>query len=643
MTKHWELIQTVDQLNDALYLTDSEKIALVIDTETNGLHPYRGDHIIGVSWYLPTHDRSYYLPVRHEHDTDDSWNVSFQNDVSGETVLDFDAPLQALINVFNRKQDIPHIFFNALFDLHMLCKEGYNPPEAVEDVMIAAHLAYENERDFGRRYQLKYLAGRYLSTDDYDPVAGEKELEAHAKALGVDPKKEMYKMPPSAVAYYAAMDVILTWQLRDHYLPALEQWGQTRLYNNRNTFLRKVLLPMEQSGFPTDVQLAQELTDKYTPMMDAIQDQYSPLNLASPAQLKVYLRNNGIIKGNRTDKVALVEASLNGSVVADDILEFRRYQKQLGFYKAIIEKTDDDGSLRTSYFPIGTNTGRMSARDPNLQQIPRKSKQYEVYIKKCFVVPHGWVLVQVDYSQLELRLATHYAEQSLMIERYLNGIDQHQATADLLTHELGFEFERAVGKAANFGLLYGMGAKKARQQWSKEGIILDLATARQIVTAWNELYPEFYRARWTTQKLAQVPRPRPDGSGEYFRYLQLPYNGRTRKFHEYKWWTDLGLMDGWRFDYETSKAWNSLIQGTGAAICEDGILRVMLHYDKADWFVPLYTVHDSFGFMVPEQRVNEVIPNVVRLMSDDTNFVIPLPVEAEVSMTSWYDLEEYTA
>lgn len=625
--RHWKLIQTETEMNQALVLTDKEDQALIIDTETNGLHPYSGNHIIGISWYLPSCNKSFYAPFRHEHKDGSDVNLS-------------DDALQALIATFNRKSDIPHIYFNALFDLHMLAKEGYDAPKSVEDVMIAAHLADENGKDFGRNYKLKSLSARWLSTEDYDPVAGEKELEAHARELGVNPKSEMHKMPPSMVAYYACMDVILTWELRNFYIPVLEAWRQTRLYENRNRFLRTVLFPMEQAGFPVDVDVAQSYIDKYTPQAEAIQAKY-PVNLNSPTELKPYLKARKIIKGNSTDKVALVEASLDGSKVADDILEYRRITKQMQFYKSIVDKVDADGMLRTSYFPIGANTGRMSARDPNLQQIPRKSKQHESHVKKSFVAPPGWRIIQVDYSQLELRLAAHYARQKEFIERYLRGEDQHTATAQMLSELLNFEFERSIGKNANFGLLYGMGARQARRQWSKEGIHLDIETTGKIVVAWNTLYPEFKLLRRELKHMAMVERSRPDGSGEGFMYLQLPYNNRTRKMHEYKWWADEGFKEGWRPDYEAGKMLNSLIQGTGAAVCEDGIYRTMLQFGEYDWFHPLYTVHDSFGFMVPESYVAETVPEVVRLMSDMTSFTVPLLVEAETSSTTWYDLKEY--
>lgn len=625
----WELIQTTGQLNEALQLTDQETQAIVIDTETNGLRPYSGSHIIGVSWYLPDCNRSFYAPFRHEHKTDGDHNL-------GQDELD------ALITTFNRCNKVRHVYFNALFDLHMLANEGYIVPETVEDLMIGAQLAYENEYSFGRKYGLKFLSGHYLSTDDYDPVAGEKELEEHAKALGVNAKSEMYKMPPSAVAYYACMDVILTWQLREFYLPVLEKWGQTRLYDSRNNFLRLALYPMELNGFKVDVEQAKEYLREYTPRMDSLQAKYPDINISSPTKLVPYLRKKGIIHGMQSDKVALVDASLRGHKMADDVLEYRHLQKQNGFYKAIVDKQDDDGVLRTHYNVIGTNTGRISAYDPNPQQFPGKRDNVEAYVKKCFLAPEGYAWVQWDYSQMELRIASHYAEQQQMLERYHQGIDQHQATADMLTAALGIEMSRKVGKAANFGLLYGMGARKAVRQWSVQGVLLDLDTAKQVVRAWNENYPEFYQARWLMQRMAKVPRPRPDGSGEGFNYIQYPYNGRTRKFHEYKWWADLGYKPSWSFDYETSKAWNSLIQGTGAGVCEDGILRTVTYFRNAEWFKPMYTVHDSFGALVPIDRLNEVVPQVTQLMSDMTTFDVPLPVEAEVSYTTWYDLKEWT-
>lgn len=646
------LVSSASEFEALLFALQHKGDFIAVDTETDGLRPFHGTKVIGISFYFPDWLESYYLPLRHG----TGYNYPVED------------ALSRLKDVYPLP-DKTYIFFNAAFDLHMLHTDGFSDPARIEDVMIAAHILNENEQlnSLKGPYQLKRLAGQYLGEW---AVAGEDELKAKAKQAGVNPKSEMWKLPASDVALYAMMDTEITWHLREFYRPHLHTWDQWALYRQRSYFLLNSLLRMERNGMRVDPDTirrhqqenAGEVQALYNDLVSqAVKLKHSKgpaFNPGSPKQLIEFFALAGQSL-TTTSKQTLQALADGGNVWAESVLRYRTLSKaDSTYYSRYLADMTDKGRIHASFNVIGTRTGRLSSRNPNLQQVPR-SGTYKV--KEVFIVPKGFYLVQVDYATMEIRLGAHYAYERSIIDLYKRDpkADIHTATmhqmdvrntvfngmsdAEIL-HYLGADPEaltedeirarahkqmRHVAKTANFGLLYGMGPRKAAEFWQ-----VSVERAKVIYDAWHAAYPAFRQAVQDYANLAAEWRNADglvDMPDSKFQYLHLPINKRTRKFnsypeHERPFWTG---------------GFNFMVQGTGAAVTELSIMRVCDRFQDNGVFQPVATVHDSFLFYVQKDAAPEVIPEVARIMTNWPEFSVPLTVDVEYSEDHWKGLKPW--
>lgn len=594
-----------------------------IDTETNGLRPYHGDRIWGISLYNPELDTSWYVPIRYLNE----WNI----DTEAYKQLLFLIPLQRNL-----------IFFNAKFDLHMLYVDGMKEPKKVEDVLVAAQLLNENEwlSNGGQSgaYKLKRLARKYLGAEADD---GEEALFENARARGIDPKSGMWQMPAADVAYYAMRDVEITWQLREKYKPGLFKWGQWNLYQQRSHFLLKSLMRMEQNGMPVDVDLINQHIADLEPKIAEMKSKFDNLvksmgvrlnkpakgdnryiNLNSPAQLETLFELRGE-KISSTNKLALRDLILAGDVIAADVAKYRQYaMANQTYYTPYLQHVDANGIIHHSLNVTGTKTGRLSSSDPNFQNIPKDDPKGGRYIVKQVFVPRpGYVMVSLDYKALEFRLATHFAGDEIIRQAFANGVDPHTDTAQRLN------VPRDRAKTLNFGLLYGMGGKRFSAQ---QGI--PLKEANDQVQAWHSLYSSFRTTLAKYERLAKQWR-NPDGSlnGE-FQFVRLD-NGKIKHFNEFLAYPE--------YEPEYRSAFNFKVQGTAAYVAEESIQECNLLFEDNDMWKPVNAVHDALMGEIKREHVNEVVPELVRVMENWPQFNPKLAVEVSISDKSWYDMDDY--
>jgi len=148
--------------------------------------------------------------------------------------------------------------------------------------------------------------------------------------------------------------------------------------------------------------------------------------------------------------------------IIEKILTYREHQKMLSTYVLPLlklAKQDEASRIHTSFLQTGTATGRLSSKDPNLQNIPVRSELGRE-VRSVFVAKEGYKLVSIDYSQIELRLLAHFSQDAALLEAFRKGVDIHMATAVRLFGEAEAKAKRNFAKSVNFGLLYGMGPKK---------------------------------------------------------------------------------------------------------------------------------------------------------------------------------------
>lgn len=631
---------------------------IVIDTETQGLEPFLGDRLIGISLYLPETNKVYYISFRHQ-----GVNVPLEN------IKD----LYQVLSDPNKE----YYLWNSQFDQIFLQIDGFPILEnkaIYRDVMLALHTLDENRFDIADRrnlnYKLKDNARLFLGVESAD---AEDELKDYFKAHGIG-KGDMGKLEAHIIARYAEDDVKLTWQLWQVFKPEIEKWDQVE-YLNTIWKLNSTILPrMRFHGVPVDRDLIREhIAHNQIATKQALENlkaKYGQdFNPNSPVQVKNLF-------GIKDSKKQTLER-LN-STEALDILTYKNLVKAEGtFYNPYLKASAFDGKIHGSFNAGRTSSRRLSSSDPNMQQIPRYSERYRV--KEVFVAPHGYKMIQMDYSQQELRLACNFTRQENMTQAYEQGIDVHILSASNLFQvpmEEVTKDQRYIGKTANFGFAYGMGIMKAatyiasnlkktlsvdkkfyekyekymprvneiddtRISWEvfvkglmkmyagttivddareEERILPDdvisIWTTTKILFDWKDLYGKFVEGLKEASNLASQFR-KPDGTF-------------SDKDHGYKFYR---LEDGCVRHYIKSQrpftAFNFRIQGTGGYIMRTALLRI----DEAfpitqDEVIPIITVHDSFVFLVKEnENMNSNIETIRVLMEDFDQYYPPMRVD----------------
>jgi DNA polymerase-1 len=238
----------------------------------------------------------------------------------------------------------------------------------------------------------------------------------------------------------------------------------------------KTLLDMENEGILIDREYFEKLEQKSELEIERLKKEIfelcgSEFNLNSPKQLGTILFENLELPAAKKTKTGYStdESVLNSlkdkHPSISKILEYREvYKLQSTYIKPLLElsKNSPDGRIHTSFLQTGTSTGRLSSKDPNLQNIPVKTELGRE-IRDGFVSREGYSLIGIDYSQIELRLLAHYSEDKDLLEAFNNDLDIHRQTALKLFGAEEADSKRNIAKSINFGLLYGMGPKKLSQ------------------------------------------------------------------------------------------------------------------------------------------------------------------------------------
>ena len=345
-------------------------------------------------------------------------------------------------------------------------------------------------------------------------------------------------------------------------------------------------------------------------------------NLNSPKQLlDVFttligtkpLDSNGKPSASRA---ALREYAGDHKVVAD-YLAWKRVEKRRQMVEALLKHLGNNGFIKASYMQLGADTGRMSCIGPNLQQIPRDSR-----FRACVKAPAGWKLVVADYAQMELRLAAAEAQDELMIGAFQQGQDLHTVTAmqiygvpeDQVTKEM-----RQVSKSANFGLLYGSGARGLRNYAAGMGIQMDLDEAGEIRSKFHAAYKGI--SRWQRENAAQADRTGDNAA------IRVRISGLRR------------FLPG---DYNSlTVRSNTPIQGAGAAVLKRtlGKLWPLLKADGEELVRLAGVIHDEVVLLVREEHAEAWSFQLAAVMQDaEAEWLGPVPALAEAKVgDSWVE------
>nr|BAR22830.1 DNA polymerase I - 3'-5' exonuclease and polymerase domains [uncultured Mediterranean phage uvMED] len=285
-------------------------------------------------------------------------------------------------------------------------------------------------------------------------------------------------------------------------------------------------------------------------------------------------------------------------------LEWKRCEKRRQMIESIQEKMDGTGFVRASYMQLGAESGRMSCIKPNNQQIPR-DKQF----RSCVEAPEGWLLVDADFGQMELRLAAAVADDERMIAAFQAGEDPHTVTAEAIG------CDRQTAKSANFGLLYGSGATGLRNYAGGMGITMTQERAADIRNEWLGVFQGV--AKWQRDNAKEADETQDEKWAE----TRVPISGMRRYLQ--------GDMN------RLTVRCNTPIQGAGAAIlkCALGNLWPKVKEAGEDTVRIAAAVHDEILLLVRENAAQEWAATLKQVMEDaEAKWLGEIPALAEVSV-----------
>jgi DNA polymerase-1 len=510
---------------------------------------------------------------------------------------------------------------NIKYDLLMLKWYGFELMGDVFDTMLA-HYVIEPD---GKR-NMDALSAKYLG---YQPVSITELIGKKGKSQG-----NMRDVEVEKIKDYAAEDADITLQLKNVFLPQLEQKGVEKVFYEVENPLVKVLTAMEFEGIRIDEgflnDYSKELEKEAKTAEESVYQQAGVrFNLASPKQLGEVLFDKMQIdpkaKKTKTGQYATGEDVLqklaSKNKIVDDILAFREFTKLKSTYvdalpQMINKKT---GRVHTSYAQAVAVTGRLSSNNPNLQNIPiRTDKGRE--IRKAFIPrDKDHILVSADYSQIELRIVAAISGDENMCAAFKTGKDIHTATAAKVFNVDETEVTKEMrykAKSVNFGIIYGQGAFGLA-----ENLGISRTEAKEIIENYKKQFPNIQKYMDNTINFAK--------EHGYVETLM----GRKR------WLADINSANFTVRGFAERNAINSPIQGTAADMIKLAMIKIHQQFiDRKFKSKMLLQVHDELVFDVFKDELELVKPVILDCMQHALLLPNDVPTDAEIgSGTNWLE------
>ncbi|MCE5195617.1 MAG: DNA polymerase I [Negativicutes bacterium] len=411
----------------------------------------------------------------------------------------------------------------------------------------------------------------------------------------------------------------------------LSERSLTALYREIELPLADLLYRMETRGIGVHIAVLQELNREYQIQMDRLQEQIwqmagQQFNLNSPKQLgQVLFEKLGLAGGKKTKSgfstdAAALELLADQHEIIALILSYRTLSKLQGTYlQGMIPLISSaDQCLHTTYNQAVTATGRLSSSDPNLQNIPTRSEEGRIIRKAFFPTQNGWRLVSADYSQIELRILAHLAQDEAFIDAYRQDQDIHRRTAAEVFN-IPFEqvssLQRNRAKAVNFGIIYGI---------SDYGLATQLHISRAEAKTYIDRFFEEFPAirRYQDQLIAEAKQ-----------------NGYvTTLFQRRRYLPELQDRNYNLRSFGERAALNTPIQGSAADLIKLAMLRLQqaIEKQKLQGHI-LLQVHDELVCETPPEE-EAVLKRIMReTMENAIQLIVPIKVELS-SGDNWYDL-----
>ncbi|HFQ4949890.1 TPA: DNA polymerase I [Vibrio vulnificus] len=565
------------------------------DTETDSLD-YMVANLVGLSFAVAEGEAAY-VPVAHDY-------LDAPEQLDREWVL---AQLKPLLEDDTKAK----VGQNLKYDASVLARYGIEMKGIKHDTMLASYVY----NSVGGKHDMDSLALRFLkhSCISFEQLAGKGKNQLTFNQIDLN-----------EAAVYAAEDADVTLRLHNRLFANIEQDEKLNaIYQEIEVPLVPVLSRMERTGvLIDDMKLSAQSQEIAVRLGELEQKAYEiagqPFNMNSPKQLQTILFEQmglPVIKKTPSGTPSTAEEVLQELALdyplPSVIMEYRGLAKLKSTYTDKLPKmiNPHTGRVHTSYHQAVTATGRLSSTDPNLQNIPIRNEEGR-RIRQAFVAPHGYKILAVDYSQIELRIMAHLSGDQALLDAFQQGKDIHAATAAEI---MGVSIEqvsseqRRRAKAVNFGLIYGMSAF---------GLAKQLGIPRGEAQAYMDKYFERYPG---VMQYMEDTRSNAAQHG----YVETIF-GRRLHLPEI---TSRNVM---RRKAAERAAINAPMQGTAADIIKKAMLLVdqWIQEEGNGRVKLLMQVHDELVFEVEESCLTEIESKVQQLMESAAQLNVPLVAEA---------------
>lgn len=408
--------------------------------------------------------------------------------------------------------------------------------------------------------------------------------------------------------------------------------GQEKLLSDIEIPLARVLSDMETVGFKIDINGLERFSDMLGMQIEELREHIyfyagEEFNINSPKQLgEILFEKMGLPAGKKTQRgystsAEVLEKLAPFSQIVCDILEYRQLLKLRSTYgEGLVKAADNDGIIHSNFNQTITATGRLSSTEPNLQNIPVRTELGREMRKYFLPSNSGRVLIDADYSQIELRILAHISGDEKMLEAFREGLDIHAITA---SEAFGIPIEQVTpemrkrAKAVNFGIVYGI---------SDFSLAQDIGVSKKQAAAYIDAY------------LRQYPKV-----GEYLKNIveKASADGYvSTMFGRRRYIPELASSKKTVRSFGERVAMNSPIQGTAADIIKLAMINVSRALDQSDYDAKLILqVHDELIIDSNIKDAEAVRDLLVREMESCVKLDIPLTVTATIG-NSWYDCKD---
>ncbi|MBW1792621.1 MAG: DNA polymerase I, partial [Deltaproteobacteria bacterium] len=497
---------------------------------------------------------------------------------------------------------------NIKYDWMVLKRHGINLAGVLFDTMLASYLINPSKR----AHNLDQIALDFLDhkTITYKEISGKGKKDV-----------SFSEIPLEKAVPYSCEDADITLMAHHVLMPLIDRADLMELYNNVELPLVPVLMNMEMTGVCVDKEKLMDLSKSFEHQLEQLESMiYSiageEFNIRSSQQmgrilfekLKLPVQKKTRKKTGYSTDVNVLTALADKHELPELILRYRTLAKLKSTYTdALLDLVHPEtGRIHTSYNQTVTATGRLSSSNPNLQNIPIRTDE-GMEIRKAFVPRKDWILVSADYSQIELRILAHYADDDILIEAFNNDEDIHTRTAtevfqvfpSFVTSEL-----RRQAKVINFGIVYGM---------SPYGLSKELGISRKMAKTYIDNYFARYKGvkRFVDQTISDARKTQKTST----------LLGRIRLL------PDINSPNKVVREFAERTAINTPIQGTAADLIKLAMIRVDAAFRENGLnSAMLLSVHDEIVFEVPPEELASVMVLVKEIMEGIWNLTVPLKV-----------------